>query len=68
VHDCVIILDKDTGQSRGFGFVQIDSEAEALLAIEKLNGYWLNGRDLRVNEAIVDRRRSPAAAGPPRWR
>ncbi len=45
-----IITDRETGRSRGFGFVEIDSEA-ADKAIDALNGYSLEGRTLRVNEA-----------------
>jgi hypothetical protein len=40
----------------------MDSDAEAQLAIEELNNYTLGGRNLRVNEAMVDRRRPVAAA------
>jgi RNA recognition motif-containing protein len=46
-----VISDKFSGQSRGFGFVEMDSTQEALTAIEKFNGYELQGRALTVNEA-----------------
>jgi len=46
-----IITDKYTGQSRGFGFVEMASEDEAKTAIEALNGTELGGRTLTVNEA-----------------
>src|SRR5262249_7707475 len=46
-----IIADKFSGQSRGFGFVEMDSQAEARAAIERVNGYDLQGRALTVNEA-----------------
>jgi RNA recognition motif-containing protein len=46
-----VISDKFTGQSRGFGFVEMDSTQEAQAAIEKFNGYELQGRALTVNEA-----------------
>jgi cold-inducible RNA-binding protein len=46
-----VISDKFSGQSRGFGFVEMDSTQEAQTAIEKFNGYELQGRALTVNEA-----------------
>ena len=50
VHSVRIITDRDTGRSRGFGFVEMPGEA-ANLAIEALNGVDFEGRPLRVNEA-----------------
>jgi len=46
-----VLRDKYTGKSRGFGFVEMPVSAEALKAIERLNGKDLMGRPLRVNEA-----------------
>ncbi len=46
-----IISDKFSGQSRGFGFVEIDSTQDAHTAIERFNGYQMQGRALTVNEA-----------------
>jgi len=46
-----IITDKFTGKSRGFGFVEMGSTQEAQTAIERFNGYELQGRALTVNEA-----------------
>jgi len=46
-----IITDRDSGRSRGFGFVEMASEAEGRKAIEDLNGKMLDGRALTVNEA-----------------
>lgn len=46
-----IISDKFTGQSRGFGFVEMGSNQEAQTAIEKFNGFEMQGRALTVNEA-----------------
>lgn len=51
VVDAVVISDKMTGRSRGFGFVEMSSEAEVKVAIEKLNGSDLKGRNINVNEA-----------------
>ncbi|MDX1664531.1 MAG: RNA-binding protein [Candidatus Promineifilaceae bacterium] len=46
-----IITDRDTGRSRGFGFVEMPSDAEARAAIEGLSGAEMGGRTLTVNEA-----------------
>jgi RNA recognition motif-containing protein len=46
-----IVTDRDTGQARGFGFVEMSSNAEADKAISALNGRDLDGRALNVNEA-----------------
>jgi RNA recognition motif-containing protein len=47
-----VIMDRSTGQSRGFGFVEMSSDAEAQAAIQQLNGQDLKGRALKVNEAM----------------
>jgi len=46
-----VIMDRVTGRSRGFGFVEMPDAAEAQAAIEKVNGTEIDGRALRVNEA-----------------
>ncbi len=46
-----VIMDRDTGRSKGFGFVEMSSEAEATAAIQQLNGKDCEGRPLTVNEA-----------------
>lgn len=46
-----VVMDRDTGRSRGFGFVEMPSAQEAEAAIEALNGYELGGRRLTVNKA-----------------
>lgn len=46
-----IVTDRDTGQAKGFGFVEMSGDAEGLRAIESLSGRELNGRALTVNEA-----------------
>jgi cold-inducible RNA-binding protein len=51
VDSAKIIMDKDTGRSKGFGFVEMSSGDEAAAAIEKLNGSDMGGRSLVVNEA-----------------
>jgi len=56
VEDLVILKDKFTNRSKGFGFVTFTSDEDAATAISELNGYNLNGRDLVVNEAKPPRR------------
>ena len=51
VESAVVIMDKMTGRSKGFGFVEMSSEQEAEAAIAALNGKDYSGRDLTVNEA-----------------
>lgn len=51
VDSATIIKDRDSGRSRGFGFVEMPDDAEAQTAIEELNGYPLGGRELTVNKA-----------------
>lgn len=51
VVDAVVISDKFSGRSRGFGFVEMSSDDEAKQAIEKLNGSDLKDRKISVNEA-----------------
>ncbi|EQC49013.1 hypothetical protein M899_0646 [Bacteriovorax sp. BSW11_IV] len=51
VESAKIITDRDTGRSKGFGFVEMSSDDEAASAIEALNGKDFNGRNLTVNEA-----------------
>jgi RNA recognition motif-containing protein len=46
-----VVFDKETGRSRGFGFVEMASQSEALAAIDALNQTELQGRQLRINEA-----------------
>lgn len=46
-----IVTDRDTGRSRGFGFVEMSNEGEARSAENALNGQELDGRQLKVNEA-----------------
>src|SRR5260370_468020 len=46
-----VIMDRETGRSRGFGFVEMDNDAEAQKAIDALHGFMFRGRALTVNEA-----------------
>ena len=58
VESARVIADKFTGQSRGFGFVEMSSPAEAQAAITALNGSQMDGRSLTVNEAKPQELRS----------
>jgi len=53
-----IISDRDSGMSKGFGFVEMNSDDEASAAIAGTNGADLDGRQIRVNEAMDKPRRS----------
>ncbi|MDH3645401.1 MAG: RNA-binding protein [Gammaproteobacteria bacterium] len=46
-----MITDRDTGQSKGFGFVEMSSDSEAQKAIQELNGTTMENRQIKVNEA-----------------
>jgi cold-inducible RNA-binding protein len=63
VEDAKVINDRDTGRSRGFGFVTFTSDADADKAIEEMNGAVLDGRTLNVNEAKERERRSGGGGG-----
>lgn len=52
-----VITDRETGRSRGFGFVEMPEDNEARNAIDALDGKSFNGRDLKVNEARPRERR-----------
>jgi RNA recognition motif-containing protein len=51
VESAQVIMDRDTGRSKGFGFVEMKTDQEAQAAIAALNGKEMNGRALTVNEA-----------------
>jgi RNA recognition motif-containing protein len=57
-----IISDRETGRPRGFGFVDMPS-SDAQAAIEQMNGFEMNGRQLRVNEARERAPRPPRGGG-----
>jgi RNA recognition motif-containing protein len=63
VESANVISDKFTGQSRGFGFVEMSSSGEAQKAISALNGTQLDGRTLTVNEAKPQARRDGGGGG-----
>jgi RNA recognition motif-containing protein len=51
VTSVALIKDRDSGQSKGFAFIEMSTQAEAESAIKKFNGYSLNNRELKVNTA-----------------
>lgn len=58
-----ILIDRETGRSRGFGFVEMANAEEGNAAIEAFNGYSLNGRPLVVNEARPKEQKSFGGGG-----
>jgi RNA recognition motif-containing protein len=60
VSDAKVILDRDTGRSRGFGFVTFEDDASATRAVEEMHEKELDGRQLNVSEA---RERAPRGGG-----
>ena len=69
VQSVAIIRDRDTGRSRGFGFIEMSDDSEGRTAIEKVSGTDLGGRTLNVNEARPksDRRGGGGGGGGGRW-
>jgi len=62
VEEAVVISDRETGRSRGFGFVTFTNREDAQVAIERMNGAELDGRTIRCNEA-TERPRGGAGGG-----
>ena len=60
VETVTIVKDRDTEGPRGFAFVEMSNDAEARAAIESLNGFRLNDRPMRLNEARPKEPRDPA--------
>jgi RNA recognition motif-containing protein len=60
ITDCTVVIDRETGKSRGFGFVSYVDEAAANSAIAAMDGATLDGRTIRVNEA---HERAPRGGG-----
>ncbi|MDR1389660.1 MAG: RNA-binding protein [Treponema sp.] len=58
-----IIFDRETGNSKGFGFIEMGTDEEAAAAITGTNGKEIDGRKLRVNEAMDKPRRNSGSGG-----
>jgi len=58
-----VMMERDTGRSKGFGFVEMGSDAEAQAAINGMNGQSLGGRSITVNEARPMEARPPRTGG-----
>ena len=63
VSSAKVMMDRDTGRSKGFGFVEMSSAAEAQAAIDGLHGKNMGGRDLTVNVARPMEPRAPRSGG-----
>jgi cold-inducible RNA-binding protein len=63
VTSATVIIDKMSGRSKGFGFVEMSTEEEAQKAVEMLNGKDLDGRNIVVNEARPMQPRAPRTGG-----
>ncbi len=65
VGEATVITDRETGRSRGFGFVEISDDDAARTAIQSLNGTALDGRNVTVNEARPRTERTRSSASRP---
>ncbi|MDP3701192.1 MAG: RNA-binding protein [Hylemonella sp.] len=63
VSSAKVMMERDTGRSKGFGFVEMSSDAEAQAAIHSMNGQPLGGRSVVVNEARPMESRPPRSGG-----
>ncbi|MCL4742075.1 MAG: RNA-binding protein [Phycisphaerales bacterium] len=63
VASATLVMDRDTGRPRGFGFVEFNNDDEARAAINALNGKNIDGRDLTVNEAKPRENRGGGGGG-----
>ena len=63
VSSAKVMMERDTGRSKGFGFVEMGSDAEAQAAIQGVHGQNFGGRDLVVNEARPMEPRAPRSGG-----
>lgn len=63
VEEAVVMTDRDTGRSRGFGFVEMATDADAEEAVRMFDGYNMEGRDLRVNPAMDRAERGQGRSG-----
>lgn len=63
VQSAKVMMERDSGRSKGFGFVEMSSDAEAQSAIQGMNGQSVGGRGLVVNEARPMEPRAPRSGG-----
>ncbi len=63
VESAQVMMERDTGRSRGFGFVEMATDAEAEAAIRMFDGYAMDGRQLRVNPAMAREERGAGGGG-----
>lgn len=63
VQSCTLVTDKETGYSKGFGFVEIPKVGEAKAAMKSLNGKVISGTKIRVKKADVKKNDTEQAAG-----
>lgn len=63
VNSAKVVMDRDSGRSKGFGFVEMSSAAEASAAIQGMHGQPVGGRDMVVNEARPMEPRAPRSEG-----
>jgi RNA recognition motif-containing protein len=59
VADAAVIMDRETGRSKGFGFVEMDTPEDATKAITQFNGHTINNRQIQVSEARPREERGP---------
>jgi RNA recognition motif-containing protein len=64
VSRATVIMDRETGRSKGFGFVEMPNNAEAEEAIRSMNGRSVDGRNIRVNQAEERKPREGGGGGP----
>ena len=67
VSDAVVIMDRDSGRSKGFGFVEMGDEASAQAAIDRFNGTEFGGRTIKVAEAKPRAPRNDGGFNRSRW-
>lgn len=63
IQSCNLVLDKETGKSKGFAFIEMPKAGEAKVAIQKLNGYKLAGNKIRVKKA--EKKKETSDINPP---